>query len=380
MMYAAVSLSAVVAVYVLFGLLGRRQATDSSHRMSAMFPLALPIATVAPAATLAVGFTVWSALIAALSVLVAVLAAGVVSRNGWQRANGNAPAGSAATWLCSTVVVAGFCLVLLEFTIGLAADLTGLSYWALAIPVVLGGVATGWGGGAGPGRQRTLLVGTLVVALLTLVAGLFLGSASYLGTRMMPAGEPGWPENIAFPIALVIAALVHPGLGAGRKSGGRANPATAIAASLVVLLTMAGLVMLLGGVMVAPSIQLNALVAYLPPAATTVLAAIGIAIAVTVVARSTELLLSGLTGLESLWATSPDRTRAKGRAGLAILLVIGWLILVAWSPSPVAVVGALAISSIVGLGVRFRTSRRHLPSAGPDGVDSVDAVDSVNVA
>jgi len=100
------------------------------------------------------------------------------------------------------------------------------------------------------------------------------------------------------------------------------------------------------------------------------LAAIAVAIAVTVIARSTQLILGGLAGLESLWAPSSDRVRAGGRNGLAIVLAIGWLVLVNWSPSPVGVVATLAVTSIVGLGVRFRTSRLPVPPTGPEAANS----------
>ncbi|MDP3971569.1 MAG: hypothetical protein Q8P61_01485 [Candidatus Nanopelagicales bacterium] len=363
-MSAAIVFSAVVAIYVLVGLLGRKLPAGENSGFSRTFALTLPIVTVASAATLAIGFNIWSAVIAAISVLVAVVAAGLVSRGGWVRFETRSPAASFAGWLCSVVVVVGFGLVLVDFAVGVAADLTGLAYWALAIPVIVGGVAAGWGGGGGRGRAKFMLVVVAVIAVLALVGGIFLGSPANLGTRMIPAGDPGWLENIAFPVALVIAALAHPGLGLGRGSKTRPTIITAITSALVLLATMAGLLMLLGGVIVAPSVQLNALVAFLPPAINIGLGAIAVALAVTVLAQSTDLILNGLSELDSLWPSSAGGQVCR-RASLAAVLGLVWLVLALWSPSPVTVVGALAVVSIVGLFLRLRASRAApSPAAG----------------
>lgn len=359
-MFTPVAVAAIATLYAIVGLLGR-PTMGSDRGVWSSYVSSLPIMIASGAATLAIGFSISSAAIAAVTVFLAVILAGTVSSAGWFGVRRAAPAASMTSWLCSVVVVVGLCVFLVDFAAGLVADLTGLRYWAVAMLLVAGGVAAGFGRRAQVGQARVALIAISVIAVLLLVLGAVLGSPAYLGTEMIPAGTPGWQENIAYPIALIVAALAHPGIGPGKSASSRATIITAVVAGLTVLLAMTGLLMLMGGLIQVPSVELNALVAFMPPQVNALIAVLAAGMALTVLARSTALIEEGLGKLtpdlpwSQAWA-------AKRRIAMAVVLFVMWTVLAWLRPAPIATVLSLALVAIIGLAARHWAKRHESTS------------------
>lgn len=377
-MFTAVAVAAIATIYALVGLLGR-PTTGPSRGVWSCYVGALPIMIASGAATLAVGFSITSAVIAAVTVLVAILAAGAVSPAGWYDLRSGAPASSITTWLCSLVVVVGLSVFLVDFATGMISDLTGLRYWPVALLLVVGGVVAGFGRKGQVGQARVALVVISVIAVLLLVLGAVLGSPSYLGTEMIPAGVPGWHQNIAYPIALVVATLAHPGIGPGKGTGAKATVTAAVLAALTVLFAMGGLLMLMGGLIEVPSVELNALVAFMPAPVNIAIAVIAGGLGLTVLARSTAVIEEGLGKLspELPWSQA---WASKRRVVMAVVLAIVWTLLVWLRPAPIATVVSLAAIAVVGLVAR-QWAKRHESSAPVSAsAVSVDESDSTVAA
>lgn len=377
-MFTAVAIAGVATLYALVGLLGR-SVTGPSRGVWTCYVSALPVMIASGAATLAIGFSISSAVIAAVTVVVAILASGAVSRSGWNDLRPGTPASSITAWLCSLVVVVGLSVFLVDFATGLVSDLTGLRYWPVALLLVVGGVVAGFGRRGQVGQARVALIGISVIAVLLLVLGAVLGSPSYLGTEMIPAGVPGWKENIAFPIALVVATLAHPGIGPGKGAGAKATVSTAVLAGLTVLFAMGGLLMLMGGLIQVPSVELNALVAFMPPSLNAAIAVLAAGLGLTVLSRSTALIEDGLVKLspELPWSA---RWASKRRIAMAVVLGVVWTLLVWLRPAPIATVVSLAAVAVIGL-VSRHWAKRHESQESSDravaGVAGSDAATTV---
>lgn len=378
MFTAAVAVAAIATIYALVGLLGR-PTTGSSRGVWTCYVSALPIMIASGAATLAIGFSITSAVIAAVTVLVAILAAGAVSPSGWYDLRAGAPASSITAWLCSVVVVVGLSVFLVDFATGMISDLTGLRYWPVALLLVVGGVVSGFGRRGQVGQARVAIIVISVVAVLLLLLGAILGSPSYLGTEMIPAGVPGWQQNIAYPIALVIATLAHPGIGPGKGARAKATVTTAVLAGLTVLFAMGGLLMLMGGLIQIPSVELNALVAFMPMPVNVLIALLAGGLALTVLARSTAVIEEGLGKLapELPWSRA---WAAKRRIVMAVVLAVVWTLLVWLRPAPIATVVTLAGVAIIGLASRHWAKRHESPAVVVSGEAAAEAADSTVAA
>lgn len=377
-MFTPVAVAAIATLYAVLGLLGRPTA-GSDRGVWSSYVSALPIMIASGAATLAIGFSISSAVIAGVTVFIAVILAGIVSSAGWFDVRRGAPASSMTSWLCSVVIVVGLCVFLVDFASGLIADLTGLRYWAVAMLLVAGGVAAGFGRRAQVGQARVALIVISVIAVLLLILGALLGSPSYLGTEMIPAGTPGWQENIAYPIALIVAALAHPGIGPGKSAGRKATITTAIVAGLTVLVAMTGLLMLMGGLIQVPSVELNALVAFMPPPVNAIIAVLAAGLGLTVLARSTALIEEGLGKLtpELPWSQA---WAAKRRIVMAIVLFVMWTLLAWLRPAPIVTVLSLALVAIIGLASRHWANRHESTATVASDDETVGASDSTVAA
>lgn len=366
-MFTPVAIAAIATLFAILGLLGRPTAGPDRGVWSC-YVSTMPIIVASGAATLAIGFSISSAAIAAATVFLAVVLAGAVSPTGWYGVRRRAPASSMTAWLCSVAVVVGLCVFLVDFAAGLVADLTGLRYWPVAMLLVAGGVAAGFGRRAQVGQARVALVVISVVAVLLLAIGAILGSPTYLGTEMIPAGVPGWKENVAYPIALIVAVLAHPGIGPGKGAGAKATVITAVVAGVTVLAFMTGLLMLMGGLIQVPSVELNALVAFMPAPVNALVAVLAAGLGLTVLARSTALIEEGLVKLspDLPWSQS---WAAKRRIVMAIVLFVMWTLLAWLRPAPITTVLSLALVAIIGLAARHWAKRHEAaaPTAPADG-------------
>ncbi|MDP4013658.1 MAG: hypothetical protein U0990_06305 [Candidatus Nanopelagicales bacterium] len=357
MMIAAIAVSGTLGILVLLGLL-RRPSENDAHALTRLYPIALPVFTASSAATLASGYTIWSALIAAATSLVALLVAAAIPAPDWPALLNRAPAATALTWLSSVAVLVGFLVLFVEFGAGLVANVTNLNYKAVALLVVAAGVCTGVGGGGQVGRSRFVIVTVSVAAVLSAAGGVIAGSASSLTDPAINIGDPGWAGNIAFPIAVILAATLLPGLRGSGSGGARATvvPAVVMAATLLVLMT--GLLMVVGGAIELPSVQLNAIIAFLPLGIDVLVAVILAVLVVTVVAAGTRL------AIQSVDEIRPSLPREGGgpmiRIWSAVVLAVVVAVLAISRPAPVTVIVILALTAVIGLASHRSARRRRL--------------------
>lgn len=354
-MIAVLAVVGALTLLVLFALLGRPNRQGRQH-LSQICLLTLPIMTVSAAATLSVGFTLTSAAIATVTVLLALLAAVLTKAPDWAATMRPAPAATALAWVCSIVVATGFVVVLLELAIWLVADFTNLNYQGVAFVVVAAGVGAGLGRRSSLGQARIVMTIILVAAVLLFVGGLAMGSVDSFGDPTLTVGVPGWPENIVFPIAVVIAAAANPELRRVDATQRRALVVAAIVMGVATALSFTGLLMIVGGAIEVPSVQLNSLVAFLPDSVGAILALIAALIGAVATARLVGFVADAVAVLRPRIARTPKAPITEVCSGVILGVVL--IAMTIWRPTPAGLVMTLAFAAMVGLIAELAASRR----------------------
>lgn len=354
-MIAVLAVAGALTLLVIFGLLGRSR-RPGGLRFSQICLLTLPIMTVSAAATLSVGFTLPSAVIASVTVLVAILAAALTKAPNWARTWPVAPATTGLAWACSIVVATGFVVVLLELTVWLVADFTNLNYQAVTLVVVAAGVGAGLGRRSSLGQARIVMAVVFAATVLLFVGGLAMGSADSFGDPTLTVGVPGWVENIVFPIAVVIAAAANPELRRVDATQRRGLIVAAVGMAVATALSFVGLLMIVGGAIQVPSVQLNSLVAFLPDSVSAILALIAALIGAVATARLVGFVVDATSLLWPQITFAPNSPVTEVCSGVIVGVVL--VALTIWRPNPVSLVMTLAVAGLVGLVAELTAKRR----------------------
>lgn len=365
-MISAIVVAAVAGLLVLVGVLGSRPGTPNTGIKRA-YPLALPIAVASPAAAVQAGLTGWTALISFTTVLAALVLPAWLRRPDWPTLFRTSSAAAAVAWVAAIVVLVGFTLMFTRFASGSVTDVTRLNDVAVALVLVVAGIGVGVAGGKPVLQFRVAILVVSVVAVALLAIGMVVGTWDMLANPAVEVEPSGSTQYLVFPILVVVASAFHTGL---RRTDTRERIRLTVNAGLVALtlgITLAGLLLVLGGALEVPSMPLNAILAFLPSAVGSVLAGLMAAVAVVVIGACTrEALLLMAQLCSGVWDEEGRAEQPRCDRVLPVVVVVGgvafWL-LVVWSPAPVAVITTSAIAAVVGIsGVEICRRRQEAPA------------------
>lgn len=317
-MIAAVVFAALLGVIATYALTGRGRGEDGLARS---FVLGLPMVAVAGAGF--AGITLPWAVGMAVAVAVGLVLAPLLP----------APRGPFAAAVRMTVGIV-MAAAMLRWLVEIAANLTGLNAWFLALAVIAAGAA--WAAGGRGTLTRTAFVLSIVTAVLLLAAGIALGAPGTLTSPLVPI-EQNTVSGVLWLLAVLVFALMHPAPGRG--------PAGGILVGLALLLGLIGLLSLLGGMLTFPSTGLATIAGYASSnggVAGTVLGVPVIIVAVVAVAAAMRASLDTWSGF-----TPPGRIASPAWQITIVAALVG---LCTFAPIPVStLVGVSALAAVLAL-------------------------------
>lgn len=341
----AIFVAGFLTIIALFGLLGTMRKVPISTVAHAV-GISLPLVAVCAASSLHRGFTLGYAFLAVGTVLLGVLLA---AANGPIRSvpiEGRAVAAGIG-WFCSGAVLFGVTGLFVAWIADLISAFTTLNAASATVVLILGSMAVGFGNGAEIGLARLVLIAVISTAVLLLLAGFFAGSVEGVTDPAIFTRSVPFPELIFFSISMVLVGGTHQGLRSLAGENRRNLIVGAVILSVCVLVSMIGLLMLVGGAFKLPSVPLETLVAYTPPALGALIAG---ALAVVTAVVVGQTLSRALRTTQSLWPVLvPIRHGVIARLVGCIVLGVILLLIAEWPASPEWAVPLLAGLGLLGL-------------------------------
>ena len=355
-MAAALLVTLAVAVVVLGALAGSPEAKATAGRV---FVLGLPIFVAAGATILPFGATWWAAVAMAVATVVGMVLArpiGAALDAVGRTASRPALAAAVLTGRSAVAVILG--AVSIRWLVPQIQAVTNLDGAVVAIVVTSAAVASAVFAGGRVGLARTALIIGVVVAVLAIVAGVALGTPARSFDPVIPVAGPTASGLVMGLLAALVTAMVHPGLSRLAATRATALGRGGLAAALVGLGTLLGLMWVAGGSLSFPADSLGVLSGYIAFAPS----AIGGVVAAIMVVMLTVMVSAALAAAHGPWedaALAPAGWRthrwfALICAGVAVVLVSliplsgGWLLGTLGSIS----VAVLIAARLAGRGVR----------------------------
>lgn len=343
----AVLICAAVAVVALAGLLGR---TGAPTTLGRVVVLAVPVIVAAGAVIAPFGFTLlWAVVVVAVAVI-ALLAArtGVALRAVEAAAGEDAPWGTRAlVSVFLSFIALVFAAVAVRWLAPQVTAITGADDRAIVVVIVLGATAASVVGGARRELARAGLVILVVAAVLALVAGLAAGKAGYLLAPVVPVNPPSTLTVVLGLLAVLIGGSLHPGIARLARESSAGVLKGVVAAGLIMLLGLIGVMALLGGTVQFPSGSLSVVAGYItyaPLLVGTLLGAVLAFLATVMAAAGIDAALTPWSGLKGtpgeLGGWFQHRWAGRALAG-AVLLAL--------CLSPVSGVALLDVVGLLGL-------------------------------
>lgn len=346
----AVMICAAVAVVALAGLLGR---TGAAATLGRVVMLAVPVIAAAGAVIAPTGFTLtWAVIVVAVAVIALLLARSGIALRAVGAAKGDdAPWGTRAlVSVFLSLIALIFAAVSVRWLAPLVTAITGADDRAIVVVIVAGATAASVVGGARTGLARAGLVILVVGAALALVAGLAAGKTGYLLAPVVPVDAPSTGTAVLGVLAVLIGGSLHPGVARLAEDSPGAVLKGVVAAGLIMLLGLLGVMALLGGTVQFPSGSLSVVAGYITYAPLLVGTALGAVLAFLAAVMASAGIDAALAPWSGLKGTPGElggwfRHRWVGRAlagavltplcltsasGAALLAAVGLLGLCAW--------------------------------------------------
>lgn len=364
-------ITALVAVLVSFGvaataLLGRQGRFAGVAGQSVAV---LPLVGVCAAFSLAQGLGLLWAVLAGVSVVIAVVGAGVFA--GHDRAGGSAgspgdaadSARSSLSWICGLVISLGLAGLLVSWLAWLIDFSSSLSRTVVVLVISVAGLLTALGPGSARVWSRIFLGVAIAAAVLLLVGGVLAGDPGSLTNPVVQVGSPDAFGGVMFAIVVVIVGAAHPGLQLAARRDRGALVAAGVVMALVVVAVLVGLLMLAAGGIRTPSFPLFTILAFVPESGKAILVGLFTLAAVLALART----LRDAADLES--RIQPRFVSGAGsawRVGFLVVCVALVAITALASVPPVGTVGLIAVAGIVRLVAGHRGEPDESEPASPD--------------
>lgn len=362
-MAAPVLIGLVAGVIALAGIVGGTEQRPSPGRA---FLYGLPLFVAAGATILPVGATWWSILAMALAAVIGMILAGRLGRNGGLLSVDAAASPAAATVIAaaqSTVAVL-LAAVAIRWLAPIIAAVAPVNAGMVAVVCVSAAVVAAVFGGGSVGMTRTVLIMSIVAAVLLLVIGVALGTPARTFNPIAEVPGPTALAVVASVVATILAAAVHPGL----RELGRTSPSSvtrgAIITGAVLLLGLLGLAWFAGASLSFPSLPISVVAGYIafaPSIIPALFAALFTAVMTVVVAAGLSAALLPWSQFDSQapggWLAY--RPAAIVTAGIGVVVVALVPLSGGWILGTLGVVAGLAV--LVGL--RTGRSAGRTPAA-----------------
>ncbi len=331
--------------------------------LAAQAALAVPFIAISCGVGLAYGMGLVGAIVASASVLIALLLPALMPA---QRIGDTAHAGRAAvTWASGTIVLICLGALLLSWTASMIQFASPLNRTVVVIVIGISACLAGIGRNTTRAWSRVFVIGSIVAALLFVVASVFVGAPSTVTSPALNTNNDGILPGILFAVALVIVGAAHPGIRATAARDRRGLVLAAVVMALVTLATLIAMLALSGGWITKASFPMFVILAFMPPA-----------IAYLFIAAMTLLGMAGLRRIVSDTVVFDPATQKLifARSGgisdrscwIVITIVTVLIIVLAITPVPqklVAVVAAVfAVISLFANRVLFADAPSSTPA------------------
>lgn len=324
-MLATLCVAGAAVLVALAGLAGRHRLGATSPAMA--LTLTLPLCALLAAPFVGKGLTVLWVVCAAAAIAIGVVVAVLLP-----------PIATDFAWLLSCLIQLVIAGLFLSWLADVITSLSYLNYYATVLVLVVGAGAAAYGGMARRALTRVVAVVTAAAAVLLLAGGVLAGSAASLGDPVIQTSAIGLGPGICFLVMLAIVTAASCGL---RQSAAANRRATLVGGGLLCLAVLAaaiGLLMLVGGAIVSPSVPLETLSAYTPPAVAGIICGVLAAVGAATVALAMSQCEPWLTGFIRRDA---ERPLIRAAACVLMMAVVGAIALTQASPEWLVPVAAL---------------------------------------
>lgn len=354
-MVIAIVLGIVATAVALIGLLGR--VNSGPARTTQLIVYALPLGLVAYGYSASVGITLGWALVAAVSVVLAILAGGLRGHQPAVSDQLTRPGAAGLNLVCSGLISLGLGALTILWASHMIAAFSYLDRGVVGVVMVLAALAFSIGGRSAVGLSRVVVVILVIGALGMLGVGFLLGDASSMGDPLVPVPALNAADAILFAIGVILIGAGYPVMrSAGAGSRGRVIVA-AIVVALLSLVTVLGMLILYGGAFNLPSLVMNVLPVYTPDEIGAVISAL-LALISTVIAGATIHTAAKYVGIvHPKLLVASDRTVGSPRLWVNVALGVVMALVLWLAPTPSWIVGFMAVVAVVNVVAEYTITR-----------------------
>lgn len=370
-MVIAIVLGIVATAVALIGLLGR--VNSGPARTTQLIVYALPLGLVAYGYSASVGITLGWALVAAVSVVLAILAGGLRGHQPAVSDQLTRPGAAGLNLVCSGLISLGLGALTVLWASHMIAAFSYLDRGVVGVVMVLAALAFSIGGRSAIGLSRVVVVILIIGALGMLGVGFLLGDASSMGDPLVPVPALNAADAVLFAIGVILIGAGYPVMrSAGVGSRGRVIVA-AIVVALLSFVTVLGMLILYGGAFNLPSLVMNILPVYTPDEIGAVISAL-LALISTVVAGATIHTAAKYVGIvHPKLLVASDRTVGSPRLWVSVALGVVMALVLWLAPTPSWIVGFMAVVAVVNVVAEYTITRAAKREAAGSGAARDDA-------
>ncbi|MDQ1249497.1 MAG: hypothetical protein QG597_3872 [Actinomycetota bacterium] len=332
----------------------------------AQAPLAVPFMAISAGVGLSYGMAWPGAVIAALGVLLALLVPAFLPAA--KQAGGDHVGRAAVTWASGTVVTICLGALALSWSASMVEFASDLNRSAVVVVLGLCAFLAALGAGACSNWLRVVAYGSIVVAVLMVVAAVLEGAPTTVVSPALTTTSDGLVPGLAFLVALVVVGAGTPGLRAAAARDRRGLVVTAIVMALVTLAVLLSLLALCGGWITEASYPMFVILGFMPPAVSYVIVAAMTLFGVAGLRRVLADIMAAHPAAQHLvFARVGSRTARWRLVAVGVSAVV--IVVLAIVPVPQVLLAAVAAAfAVVSLGAgRVMRSESEGGSGGSGG-------------
>lgn len=359
-MDAAIAIGVAATVVALLGLLG--SPADARPWPSRVIVLGFPLAIIAGGYAASIGMTAMWALVAVLSVFLAVLVGGLLGRPPALDDQRSHPAAAGLSLVFSGLIALGLAVIVVAWAGHLIAAFTLLNHYAVTAVLVLAAVACGIGGRAVVGLSRVVLGLVAVGAVAVLAVGVVAGDISGLGSPQVPVPSVDPVTGVAFAIGVVLIGAGFPVLRVASHDNRRSAVVAAVVLALIVAVYLVGMLALYGGAFQLPSLVVNVLPVYTPAWLGALISGFVAVVAAVTAGECIHAASRSAATIVPRWYEDVEHHLGP-RRWVALTMGAAVFVVAALAPPPQSVVAVLAVLGAANLVAERMLSR---PVTRPD--------------
>ncbi len=314
----------------------------------AQAPLAVPFMAISAGVGLSYGMAWPGAVIAALSVLLALLVPAFLPAVG--HAGEDHVGRAAVTWASGMVVVICLGALALSWSASIIEFASDLNRSAVVVVLGLCALLAALGAGACAIWLRVMAYGSIVVAVLMVVAAVLEGAPATVASPALTTSSDGLLPGLVFMVALAVVGAGSPGLRTAAARDRRGLVVTAIIMAAVTLAVLLSLLALCGGWITESSYPMFVILGFMPPAVSYVIVAALTLFGVSGVRRVLADTMAADPAVQHLVFARVGSQTAHWRPVTAVVSAVV-IVVLAILPVPQVLVAAVAAAfALVSLG------------------------------